>query len=128
MQRLRTTWSFIASSYLPDQLADKLTGLLSSELCPVDFAPLETYLSNLETLRAEALASRSLSSFGLKRGLDADTASEARAEKKRKQEEDEKRKKAGESRGVRDLKKVDVSGMKKMSAFFTKTTTTKVKS
>lgn len=128
LQRLRTTWSFIASSYLPDQLADKLTGLLSSPLCPVDFVPLEAYLSNLETLRAEVLASRSLSSFGPKRGLDGDTASEARAEKKRKQEEDEKRKKAGESRGVRDLKKVDVSGMKKMSAFFRKTSTTKVNS
>jgi hypothetical protein len=128
LQRLRTAWSFIASSYLPDQLADRLTGLLSSEQCSVDFVPLETYLGHLETLRAEALASRSLSGFGLKRGLDSDAASEARAEKKRKQEEDEKRKKAGESRGVRDLKKVDVSGMKKMSAFFTKTSTTKVKS
>jgi Ydr279p protein family (RNase H2 complex component) wHTH domain/Ydr279p protein triple barrel domain len=128
LQRLRTTWSFIASSYLPDQLADKLTGLLSSKVCPVDFVPLEAYLSNLETLRAEVLASRSLSSFGVKRGLDGDTASETRAEKKRKQEEDEKRKKAGESRGVRDLKKVDVSGMKKMSAFFRKTSTAKVNS
>jgi len=128
LQRIRITWSFIASSYLPDQLGDKLTGLLSSPLCPVDFVPLEAYLNNLENLRAEVLASRSLSSFGLKRGLDSDTASEARAEKKRRQEEDEKRKKAGESRGVRDLKKVDVSGMKKMSAFFKKTSTMKVNS
>ena len=128
LQRLRTAWSFITSSYLPDQLADRLTGLLSSEQCSVDFVPLETYLVHLETLRAEALASRSLSGFGQKRELDVDATSETRAEKKRKQEEDEKRKKAGESRGVRDLKKVDVSGMKKMSAFFTKVSTTKVKS
>lgn len=128
LQRLRTTWSFITSSYLSDQLADRLTGLLSSEQCSVDFVPLETYLVHLETLRAEALASRSLSGFGQKRELDVDATSETRAEKKRKQEEDEKRKKAGESRGVRDLKKVDVSGMKKMSAFFTKVSTTKVKS
>jgi hypothetical protein len=128
LQRLRTAWSFITSSYLPDQLAHRLTRLLSSEQCSVDFVPLETYLIHLETLHAEALASRSLSGFGLKRGLDGDATSETRAEKKRKQEEDEKRKRAGESRGVRDLKKVDVSGMKKMSAFFTKTSTTKVKS
>jgi hypothetical protein len=127
-QRLRTAWSFITSSYLPNQLADNLTGLLSSEQCPVDFVPLETYLGHLATLRAEALASRSLSGFGQKRGLDDDDASEARTEKKRKQEEDEKRKKAGESRGVRDLKKVNVSGMKKMSAFFTKTSTMTTKS
>jgi hypothetical protein len=128
LQRLRTAWSFITSSYLPGQVADRLTGLLSSEQCPVNFVPLETYLSHLETLREEALASRSLSGFGLKRGLDDDTISESRAEKKRKQEEDEKRKKAGESRGMRELKKADISGMKKMSAFFTKTSTTKVKS
>ena len=43
----------------------------------------------------------------------------ARAEKKRKEEE-EKMKKAGESRGVRELKKVNTSGMKKLSAFFGK--------
>jgi hypothetical protein len=128
LQRLRTAWSFITSSYLSNQLAGSLTGFLTSEQCPVDFIPLERYLSHLAILRAEALTSRSLSSFGQKRGLDDGDASEARAEKKRKQEEDEKRRKAGESRGVRDLKKVDVSDMKKMSAFFTKTSTTKVKS
>jgi hypothetical protein len=128
LQRLRTAWLFVTSSYLSKQLAGSLTGFLTSEQCPVDFVPLEKYLSRLAILRAEALTSRSLSGLGQKRGLDDGDASEARAEKKRKQEEDEKRRKAGESRGVRDLKKVDVSGMKKMSAFFTKTSTTKVKS
>jgi hypothetical protein len=49
-----------------------------------------------------------------------DEDSETRAEKKRKKEEEEKRKKAGESRGVKNLKKVNVSGMKKMSDFFKK--------
>ena len=128
LQRLRTAFSFITASYLPNDLADRFTDLLSSEQGLVDFVPLETYLSQLATLRADALASRALSGFGQKRGLEDEDASEVRAEKKRKQEEDEKRKKAGESRGVRDLKKVDVSGMKKMSAFFTKTSTTKIKS
>lgn len=128
LQQVRTAWSFIIASCLPNQLADSLTRLLSSEQSPVDFGPLERYLSHLATLRAEALAVRTLSGPGQKRGLDGEDASEARTEKKQKQEEAEKRKKAGESRGVRDLKKVDVSGMKKMSAFFTKASTTKVKS
>ena len=72
-------------------------------------------------MRAEALSTRSLSDFSKKRNLDDDDeAAEERAEKKRKQEEDDKRKKSQESRGVRDLKKVNVSGMKKMSDFFAK--------
>ena len=128
LQRLRIAWSFITSSYLPNYLADSWAELLSSEYCPIDFAPLETYLNHLATLRTETLASRSLSGFGQKRGPEGDDAFEMRAEKKRKQEDDEKRRKAGESRGVRDLKKVDVSDMKKMSAFFTKTATTKTNS
>lgn len=128
LQRLQTAWSFITSSYLPDQLRGSLTEVLSSDQCPVDFRPLETYFDHLNTLRTEAMASRSLSTFSQKRGLDDQDASEAKADKRQKQEEAERRKKAGESRGVRELKKVDVSGMKKMSAFFTKTSTTKVES
>ena len=50
--------------------------------------------------------------------MDNDEEDEARAEKKRKIEEEEKRKKARLSRGVRDLAKVNVKGMKKMSDFF----------
>jgi hypothetical protein len=49
-----------------------------------------------------------------------DEDGETRAEKKRKREEEEKRKKAGESRGVKNLKKVNVNGMKKLSDFFKK--------
>ena len=41
-------------------------------------------------------------------------------EEKRKKEEEEKKAKAQESRGVRDLKKVNTTGMKKMSDFFGK--------
>ena len=58
---------------------------------------------------------------GRKRALDDDEEAAAeREEKKRKKEDDERRRKAGESRGVRDLKKVNVQGMKKMSDFFGK--------
>ena len=49
-----------------------------------------------------------------------DEDSETRAEKKRKKEEEEKRNKSGVSRGVKNLKKVNTSGMKKMSDFFKK--------
>ena len=51
--------------------------------------------------------------------MEDDEAVEARAEKKRKREEEEKRKKS-ESRALKDLKKVNTKGMKKLSSFFTK--------
>ena len=49
---------------------------------------------------------------------DDEGAAAERAEKRRRAEEEERRKKAGQSRGVRDLKKVNTAGMKKMSDFF----------
>ena len=52
--------------------------------------------------------------------MEDDDEDESRAEKKRKKDEEEKRKKAGESRGVKNLKKVNTAGMKKMSDFFKK--------
>lgn len=85
-----------------------------------DFASLDEHLEQLAKLRAETLATRSLSDFSKKRNLEDDEADEERAEKRRKQEEEEKRRQSQESRGVRDLKKVNVSGMKKMSEFFAK--------
>ncbi|MCJ1464602.1 hypothetical protein MMC07_003215 [Pseudocyphellaria aurata] len=119
--RLRTALSYIISSYLPSILATSLNTKLCSATSPVDFAQLNRHLAHLSALRAEALASRSMSDFSRKRNLEEDDeVAEARAEKKRKKEEEEKRKKAGESRGLRSLKKVDVSGMKKMSDFFGK--------
>ncbi|RYC55362.1 hypothetical protein CHU98_g10847, partial [Xylaria longipes] len=57
--------------------------------------------------------------YARKRVLDDEEVAD-RAEKKRKKEEDDKRKKTGESRGVRNLKKVNTAGMKKMSDFFKK--------
>ena len=119
--RLRSALSYLLSSYIPPHLSACLNQTLLSSDSPVDFTSLELHLANLSRLRAEALASRSLSDFSRKRGMnDDDEAIESRAEKKRKKEEDEKRKKAGESKGVRDLKKVDTTGMKKLSDFFGK--------
>ena len=121
--RLRTAISYMVSSYVPLQLAAVLDTLLASENSPVDFRPLETHLANVAILRAEALAARSLGDYSRKRSMyEEDDAIEIGAEKKRRKEEEEKKKKAGETRGIRDLKKVDTKGMKKMSDFFGKRT------
>lgn len=119
--RLRTALSYMISSYIPPPIEAALNEKLSSSSSPIDFRPLDKQLAHIASLRTEALALRSLSDFSRKRSTNEDDeAAESRAEKKQKKEDDEKRKKAGESRGVRDLKKVDVSGMKKMNDFFTR--------
>jgi hypothetical protein len=82
----------------------------------VDFSSLDDYLSKLAKFRAEAVASHSMD-YSRKRDRDEEE-DEARV-KKRKAEE-EKKKKSMESRGVRELKKVNTKGMKKMSDFFKK--------
>ncbi|RHZ67517.1 uncharacterized protein CDV56_108393 [Aspergillus thermomutatus] len=118
--RISTVLSFIKESYISPPLCARLDELLATPQTPVDFKPLQDHLQHIAELRAQALASRSLGDFSRKRGADDDEAAESRAEKKRRKEEEEKKKKAGESRGVRDLKKVNTTGMKKMSDFFTK--------
>ncbi|GIK01470.1 hypothetical protein Aspvir_005506 [Aspergillus viridinutans] len=118
--RISTVLSFIKESYISPQLCARLDELLATPETPVDFKPLQDHLQHIAELRAQALATQSLGDFSRKRGADDDEATESRAEKKRRKEEEEKKKKAGESRGVRDLKKVNTTGMKKMSDFFTK--------
>ncbi|KAI4115506.1 MAG: hypothetical protein LQ338_007849 [Usnochroma carphineum] len=116
--RLRTALNYLLKAYLPPSLANSIRATLSST---TDFTPLDIHLSHLSTLRAEAQASRSLSDFSRKRNMMEDEeAAEAKAEKKRKKEDEEKAQRARETRGMRDLKKVDVRGMKKMSEFFGK--------
>lgn len=119
--RLRIALSYLSTSYLPSHLSKTITDLLSAPTSPVDFSGLDTHLSHLAKLRSEAFAARSVCDFSRKRNFneDEDTA-ESRLEKKRKKEEEEKTKRLGGSKGVRDLKKVDTTGMKKMSAFFAK--------
>ena len=117
--RLRTALMFISSAYVPAHLSSILDTMLLGFCGSVDFKPLDGHLAHIARIRAEVLSSRSLSDFSRKRGMNEDDeAAETRAEKKRKKEEEEKKKKAGESRGVKDLKKVDTSGMKKLSDFF----------
>ncbi|MCJ1286948.1 hypothetical protein MMC26_006295 [Xylographa opegraphella] len=119
--RLRVAVTYLVSTYVPAHLATALTHLLDSHTSPIDFGACTRQLAHVAELRAEALASRSVGDFSWKRGMAEDEGgAESRAAKKRKQEEEERRRKAGQSRGVRDLQKVDTSGMRKMSDFFGK--------
>ncbi|KAI3324244.1 hypothetical protein HD806DRAFT_63406 [Xylariaceae sp. AK1471] len=118
LQRLRTAFNFLCSSYVPPSLVAMLQNKLAAQP-GVDFVPLDTYLSELNRLKQEAAAAHSAGDYSRKRILDDEEVAE-RAEKKRKKEEEDKRKKAGESRGVKNLKKVNTTGMKKMSHFFMK--------
>ena len=119
LQRLRVAFNFICSSYVPPALSVVLKKMLAEgKGAGVGFKPLDEYVEQLTKLRQEAMMARSASDYSRKRTMDEDD--EDRREKRRKKEEEEKRKKAGESRGVRDLKKVNTSGMKKMSDFFAK--------
>lgn len=114
--RLRTSLTYLSTSYLPPSLLPAITSAPTP-----DFTPLDTHLATLSKLRAEALALRSISdNISRKRGHDEDEgAAMDREEKKRRKEEDDKKKKS-ESRAVKQLKKVDTTGMKKLSSFFVK--------
>jgi hypothetical protein len=117
--RTRTALNYLTSSYLPPSLLPHISPLLASTPSH-DFAQLDTHLSAIRALKSEAAALRNISdNISRKRAAEDDDKAAEREEKKRKKEEEEKKKKS-EGRGVKALKKVDTSGMKKMSAFFTK--------
>lgn len=119
LQRTKVAFDFICASYIPAEVSKRLAETLKDgKSSDVDFGPLEEYLAQLSKLRADAMASRSLGDYSKKHARDEEE-DEAREEKKRKVEE-EKKKKALESRGVRDLKKVNTVGMRKLSDFFKK--------
>ena len=122
--RLRTAIGFILTSYTPPKLKAHFASILVSENSHlVDFSEMNAYLDRVEALKTEAQALRSISdNISRKRSAeDEDELQEARAAKVRKKEEEEKKRKQ-ESRATKDLKKVDTSGMKKLSSFFTKRT------
>ncbi|TEY40990.1 hypothetical protein BOTCAL_0409g00040 [Botryotinia calthae] len=119
--RIRTAFFFICSNYIAPHLSETLKNSLKSSASPIDFTSLDSHLAYLTKLRQDALAARSMGDYSRKRATVGDDEEiETRAEKKRKQDVEDKRKKAGESRGVKNLKKVNTSGMKKMSDFFKK--------
>lgn len=118
LQRIKVAFDFICSSYVPIDVSKLLAQMLKDgKAREVDFGPLDAYLAELAKLRAEAMAARSAGDYTKKRSRDEEE-DEAREEKKRKVEE--KKKKAMESRGVRELKKVNTTGMRKLSDFFKK--------
>ncbi|ETS78245.1 hypothetical protein PFICI_10307 [Pestalotiopsis fici W106-1] len=119
LQRMRVAFSFILSGYIAQSQASSLQALLSEKKSLADFTALDDYLAQVAKLKQEASVSRSMADYSRKRMLDDDEQA-AREEKKRKKEEEEKRQKAGTSRGVKNLSKVNTSGMKKMSDFFKK--------
>ena len=126
--RLRTALSYMLESYVPAALATSLMAMTASERSTVDFKPLEDRLAEIAKLKAEAVAARSVGDFSRKRNMyDEDDLVEGRLEKKKRIEEEEKKKKAAETRGIRDLKKVNTKGMKKMSDFFGKRTSPRKK-
>ncbi|GCB25124.1 ribonuclease H2 subunit B [Aspergillus awamori] len=118
--RISTALAFMKECYLSKEMSARIDELLAAPESPKDFKPMRDHLDLVAKLRAEALATRSLGDFSRKRSVEDQEAAESRAEKKRRMEEEEKKKKANESRGVRDLKKVNTTGMKKMSDFFGK--------
>jgi hypothetical protein len=120
--RLRTALTYILNAYIPRTLHTPLLTLLSSASTSLpSFTTLDTHLAALAKLKAEALALRSISdNISRKRSYEDDEEKVAeREEKKRKKEEEDKRKKS-ENRSIKQLKKVDTSGMKKLSSFFTR--------
>jgi hypothetical protein len=117
--RLRTSLNYLTSSYLPSTLQIITSSLLKTSSTH-DFTSLDAHLAAIASLKSEAAALRSISdNISRKRAMDDDEATAGREEKKRKKEEDDKKKKM-EGRAVKQLKKVDTSGMKKMSSFFMK--------
>jgi hypothetical protein len=113
--RLRTSLTYLFSSYIPPFLRTPLLTLLSPR-----FTSLDAHLSAIATLKSEALSLRSISdNISRKRAIEEDEEKIAEREEKKRKKEDEERKKKSEGRGVKALKKVDTSGMKKMSSFFT---------
>jgi hypothetical protein len=122
--RLRTALEFIIYSYVPRDIRQHLQEIVkTNEL--VNFEPLDKYLDQIASLKREARALQAMSDNISRKRISADDeeAVEVRAQKKRKKEEDEKKKLA--SRGVKELRKVDTSGMKKLSSFFSKAGTKK---
>ena len=113
--RLRTSLTYLFSAYMSPTLRTPLLALLSAR-----FAPLEAHLSSIAALKSEALSLRSLSdNISRKRAVELDEEKIAEREEKKRKKEEEAIKKKNEGRGVKQLKKVDTSGMKKMSSFFT---------
>ena len=117
LQRLRVAINLVLSYTEPHVREQILSAIKNDDT--INFKPLDLHLAQARKLRQEATALRALSdNISMKRPA-TDEMLEAKAEKKRKKEEDERKKKL-QSRGVKDLKKVNTSGMMKLNSFFRK--------
>lgn len=116
--RLQTILFYILNSYVPTHIGDGIRTYLASPKSPVDFSPLTTHLTHLSNLRRQAHMSND--TFTMKRSYEDEEEQAERRAKKARLEEEEKKRKAGMSRGVKLLAKVNTRGMKKMSDFFGK--------
>lgn len=119
--RLRTALNMILSNYIPSTLHTSLNTLLKSSSSPVDFAPLHAHLDHIADAKRRAQALRSLSdNISRKRSTMNDEEAEEREATKRRKKEEEEAKKKNMSRGVKQLGKVNTTGMMKLSSFFAK--------
>jgi hypothetical protein len=119
--RLRTAINLLLSTYIPSPLHTPLNTLLASPSSPINFTPLDTHLAHIADAKRRAQALRSLTdNISRKRStMNDEEAEEREATKKRKREEEEAKKK-NTSRAVKQLGKVNTTGMMKLSSFFTK--------
>ncbi|GAB7362013.1 hypothetical protein MBLNU230_g2048t1 [Neophaeotheca triangularis] len=119
--RLRTALTYLLHAYTPSHLRTPLTIRLASPDSPIGFSTLDKHLSAIAGLKKEAQALRSISdNVSRKRSAMEDEEQMEKAEAKKRKKEEEEAKKKSQSRGIKQLGKVDTSGMKKMSAFFGK--------
>lgn len=119
LQRIKTALHFIFDSYVPKVFHSCLQQLLTT-YDGVDFEPLDHQIKIVRALHVDALALQSLSdNISRKRPLQDDDLVEKSSEQRRRREDEVNRKKT-ESRGVKNLKKVNTDGMKKLNSFFGK--------
>ncbi|KAI5201203.1 hypothetical protein AUEXF2481DRAFT_3901 [Aureobasidium subglaciale EXF-2481] len=119
--RLRTALNLLFSTYIPSSLHTPLNTLLKSPTSPADFAPLDAHLGHIADAKRRAQALRSLSdNVSRKRSAYNDEEAEEREAAKKRKKEEEEAKKKNTSRAVKQLGKVNTTGMMKLSSFFTK--------
>lgn len=121
---VRVTIDYLLDNYIDMSSHDLIKTEIAKLDKILDFKPLDDYLEGLAVRKKELQALQSLSdNISRKRRPDDEEMEEVRAEKRRKKEEDEAKKKS-QNRNLKQLAKVDTSGMKKMSSFFVKRSNT----
>ena len=118
--RLRVGIQMMLGSYVPPHIEESLVALLASPASPINFGPLDDHLTELAKARAAAKAARPASELSRQRGQPNDFEREEKKRQREELEEEERSRKKTEPRGLKELRKVNTTGMKKMSDFFKK--------